>query len=113
MIDGREVVVQTHGRLVVADDLDGVGELDLALVELADAGRLDGVRDIAGLDRTEQAALAARLDGQLDLGRLELGLEVLGLLDVCSSRAARAALICSTCFSPPRLHAIAKPCGTR
>ena len=29
------------------------------------------------------------------------------------SRASRARLIVATCFSPPLVHAIAKPCGSR
>jgi hypothetical protein len=49
---------------VLAHRLDRRGDLDLALVEVTETGGLDGVRDVTGLDRTEQAPLGTRLDGQ-------------------------------------------------
>ena len=50
-----EVVTQANGRLVLARRLDRRGDLDLALVELAEAGSRNGVGDVGGLDRTEEA----------------------------------------------------------
>ncbi len=58
-----EVVAQANRRLVLADGLDGGGELDLALVDRAEPGGRDRIRDVRGLDRAEQATLAAGLDG--------------------------------------------------
>src|SRR5688572_3565127 len=77
----RELVVEANRRLVVTDGLDGRGDLDLALVDVTEARRRDRSRDIRDLHRTEQAAAEARLDGQSDLARLELGLKSLRVVE--------------------------------
>ncbi|VXB74651.1 hypothetical protein ARTHRO9V_1850001 [Arthrobacter sp. 9V] len=78
---GSDVLAQAHGGLVVTDGLDGRGDLDLALVERADALRLDGVSDVARTDGAEQTTVLAGLDRQGDGRVLELHLEVLCLFD--------------------------------
>src|SRR5215203_1709624 len=77
----RELVAQSNGRLVLAHRLDRGRDLDLALVDLAEAGVGDCSRDIRRLFLNDTATTEAGLDGQLDLGRLELGLERLGVVE--------------------------------
>lgn len=66
---------------MLADRLDRVGDHDLALVEIAEAGRRDRVRDVGGLDGAEEAPVLAGLDGQLHPVGLEDLLGVLSLFD--------------------------------
>src|SRR5690606_31986445 len=80
--DGGDVVVQTNGRLVQTDRLDRVGDVHLALVDRAELGCGDGVGHIGRLDGTEQTALATGLDGQTNLGALELVLQSGRLIEV-------------------------------
>src|SRR5690606_9870822 len=66
---------------VLANRLDRCGELDDALVDRAEASGRDGLSDIGSGHGAEQPALLARLGDELDLRRLERGLERLRLLD--------------------------------
>ena len=58
--DSGDVFVQTDGGLVAAHRLDVLGQFDLALVDVAEAGGLDGVGDVGLLDGAEQAARTRR-----------------------------------------------------
>lgn len=76
-----DVLVQAHGGLVGADGADLLADLDLALVDLAQAGGLDGVGDLLGLDRAEQTALGAGLGRDRDGGRGQRGRQGLRVLE--------------------------------
>src|SRR5690606_8701503 len=76
-----DILAQTHRRLVGTDRLDRRAELDGLRVDRDEAGGLDGGRDVGGLHRDEQGSLATRLDGKLERGLYELGLEGLGLFE--------------------------------
>src|SRR3954452_5619552 len=78
----RDLGVQTDGRLVGAERLDGLLDLDLALVELRATGSLDGSGDVAVADGTEEATGLAGLGRDLDRGGLELATDALGLVEV-------------------------------
>src|SRR6478735_6402388 len=91
-VDRRvELVVHLHGHLVGAQGLDRVAEDDLALVDrvLLAGGRVDRPGDVADGDRTEQAAARTGADRQVDGRTLELGLDLLGVVEV-ADLAARA-----------------------
>src|SRR3954469_22140943 len=87
----RDVGVQTDGRLVGAERLDGLLDLDLALVELRATGSLDGRGDVAVADGAEEATGLAGLGRDLDRRGLELALDTLGGVEVLD-RADLAAL---------------------
>src|SRR5690606_9633106 len=70
-----------HRRFVRSRGLDGSGELNLALVDLADARRSHRVSDVSGLDRTKQTTALARRHREGDGVGLELRLEVLSLFE--------------------------------
>jgi hypothetical protein len=53
---GEDLVPQTHGRLVASGRLDRRGDLDLALVDRAEASSGNRVSDVGGLDGPEQAS---------------------------------------------------------
>src|SRR6478752_9403590 len=73
--EGRcDLGVQTDGRLVGAERLDGLLHLDLALVELGATRGLDGGGDVAVADRAEETTRLTGLGRDLDRARLELAL---------------------------------------
>src|ERR1700745_4258196 len=78
---GGNLGVQTHGRLVGAQGLDRGRQLDATLVDLGATGSLDRGRDVGRGDGTEETAGVAGADSQTDLHALELGLDLVGLLD--------------------------------
>src|SRR6478752_3974598 len=78
---GLHLGVQPNQRLVAADRLDRVRDLDLALVELRAAGGLDGGSDIGGRHRAEQATGVTSVGDDLDGLVLEVAPDRLGLLE--------------------------------
>jgi hypothetical protein len=109
----HQVVTEANGRLVLAGRLDRSAELDLALVDRAESGGGDRVRDIRGLDGAEQPTTLSGLDREVTGVAWSFDLRSWASSMVACSRAARAALICSICFSPPRVQTTAQPCGMR
>src|SRR5699024_10477399 len=79
---GEDVLVQTDGRLVLAERADRGRELDGAAVDVLVEHRLDGLGDLLGGDRTEQTAVLAGALGDDEGLRLERGLQGLRVLDV-------------------------------
>src|SRR6476469_11080239 len=87
----RDLRVQADCRLVGAERLDGLLDLDLALVERRATGSLDGGSDVAVADGAEEATGLAGLGRDLDRRGLELALDTLGGVEVLDL-ADRAAL---------------------
>src|SRR5699024_11111807 len=77
----EDVVVQAHGRLVLAERADRRHELDGAAVDVLVEHLLDGLGDLLGGDRAEEAAVLAGALGEDEGLRLERGLQRLRLLD--------------------------------
>ena len=68
---------------MLTSELDGVRNLDLALVDCTDTGGLHCSSNVLGLDRTKETTILTSLDSKLDLGAFDLGLESLCLFEGC------------------------------
>ena len=90
---GRDVLVELDRDLVGAERLDRVGHHDHAAVDLLTARVREGVGDLGGGDGAEEATTLTGTDLDVDLARLELGLDLLGVVLV--ARGARGPAACA------------------
>jgi hypothetical protein len=77
----RHFAVQTNRNIVFADGLDGVQQVDLALVELELKLLLHGIGDIAGGDTAVEAVVLSGADAEGDGAVLKLSGGLLGAVE--------------------------------
>jgi uncharacterized membrane protein len=74
------VGVQVHLDGVVTDEFDGLGKMNLAAVEIDVELVLEFFTNVGIRDGTEQFAIIATADVDVELERLEAAFEILGVL---------------------------------
>src|SRR5699024_8517758 len=85
-------LVQPHAHGVGANGLDRATDVNVALVDAGAAGLPDRTGDQGGGDGTEQLAVLAGPDRELDLQRLDLVADLAGMVEVTDLAGVPAAL---------------------